>query len=74
MFTGQSLAQWFEQFRMVIERPVPQEVNIVNEDDRERTVWWKCKKWASAIIERIFERFHDFSFYRNIQFRLNFII
>uniref|UniRef100_A0AAF5PKN2 Importin-7/11-like TPR repeats domain-containing protein n=1 Tax=Wuchereria bancrofti TaxID=6293 RepID=A0AAF5PKN2_WUCBA len=57
MFTGQSLAQWLEQFRLIIGRTVPEEVNTVDEDDRERTVWWKCKKWASAIVERIFERY-----------------
>ncbi|VDN89257.1 unnamed protein product [Brugia pahangi] len=57
MFTGQSLAQWLEQFRLIIGRAVPEEVNTVDEDDRERTVWWKCKKWASAIVERIFERY-----------------
>ncbi|EJD73694.1 importin-beta domain-containing protein, variant [Loa loa] len=57
MFTGQSLTQWLEQFRLIIGRTVPEEVNTVDEDDRERTVWWKCKKWASAIVERIFERY-----------------
>lgn len=56
MFTGQSLTQWLEQFRLIIGRAVPEEVNTVDEGDRERTVWWKCKKWASAIVERIFER------------------
>ncbi|VDO11392.1 unnamed protein product [Brugia timori] len=60
MFTGQSLAQWLEQFRLIIGRAVPEEVNTVDEDDRERTVWWKCKKWASAIVERIFESFSYF--------------
>ncbi|VBB27537.1 unnamed protein product [Acanthocheilonema viteae] len=57
MFTSQSLTQWLEQFRLIIGRAVPEEVNTVDEDDRERTVWWKCKKWASAIVERIFERY-----------------
>ncbi|MCP9263055.1 Importin-7 [Dirofilaria immitis] len=57
MFTGQSLTQWLEQFRLIIERAVPEEVNTVDEDDRERTVWWKCKKWASAIVGRIFEKY-----------------
>ncbi|VDK75468.1 unnamed protein product [Litomosoides sigmodontis] len=57
MFTSQSLTEWLEQFRLIIGRPVPEEVNTVDEDDRERTVWWKCKKWASAIVERIFERY-----------------
>ncbi|VDN05338.1 unnamed protein product [Thelazia callipaeda] len=57
MFDGQSLSQWLEQFRFIIERSVPEEVNAIDEDDRERTVWWKCKKWASAIVERMFERY-----------------
>uniref|UniRef100_A0A915Q402 Importin N-terminal domain-containing protein n=1 Tax=Setaria digitata TaxID=48799 RepID=A0A915Q402_9BILA len=57
MFTVQSLTQWLEQFRLIIGRTVPEEVNTIDKDDRERTVWWKCKKWASAIVERIFERY-----------------
>lgn len=64
MFTGQSLAQWLEQFRLIIGRGVPKEVNAIDEDDRERTVWWKCKKWASAVVERIFERSFVFSIFR----------
>ncbi|KHN74638.1 Importin-7 [Toxocara canis] len=57
MLDMNALGQWLEQLRIVIERPVPAEVNAVEEDDRQRTVWWKCKKWASATTQRIFERY-----------------
>uniref|UniRef100_A0A915AS39 Importin N-terminal domain-containing protein n=1 Tax=Parascaris univalens TaxID=6257 RepID=A0A915AS39_PARUN len=57
MLDMNALGQWMEQLRIVIERRVPPEVNAVEEDDRQRTVWWKCKKWASATTQRIFERY-----------------
>ncbi|VDK43500.1 unnamed protein product [Anisakis simplex] len=57
MMDMNALGQWLEQLRIVIERPVPAEVNNIDEDDRQRTVWWKCKKWASATTHRIFERY-----------------
>lgn len=35
---------------------VCQETLEVDEDDRPELAWWKCKKWASRIITRLFER------------------
>lgn len=57
MFESNSLTLWLDYFRMIIERPVPSEVDTIDREDRERTVWWKCKKWACAIVERIFDRY-----------------
>ena len=56
MININSMMQWLEQLRVVVERSVPDEVNALEEEDRQRTVWWKCKKWASATAQRVFER------------------
>ncbi|CAI4226281.1 unnamed protein product [Auanema sp. JU1783] len=53
-----SLDAWIEACKEVLVRPVPDEVNsIEDEEERAYTVWWKCKKWAAKIIERIYERY-----------------
>lgn len=57
MLDMNTLGQWLEQMRIVIERPVAEEVNKLDVEDRPTTVWWKCKKWASATTHRIFERY-----------------
>ncbi|VDM74494.1 unnamed protein product [Strongylus vulgaris] len=31
--------------------------SIEDRDERAHTVWWKCKKWAAKILERIFDRY-----------------
>ncbi|VDN58588.1 unnamed protein product [Dracunculus medinensis] len=41
MFSMETLGMWFEQLRLVVERPVPVELENIDEDDRPRTVWWK---------------------------------
>lgn len=56
MIDVNSMMQWLEQLRIVVQRTVPEEVNTIPEDDRPRTVWWKCKKWASSTAQRVFER------------------
>lgn len=62
----ETLGMWFEQLRLVVERPVPVELENIDEDDRPRTVWWKCKKWSSITLHRIFERQFLHIFFRFI--------
>lgn len=50
-------SQWLEIITQVVDRPVPPEANAVDEDERPDTPWWKCKKWATKILYRIFERY-----------------
>lgn len=57
IFDSNSFTVWLNYFRAVIERPVPPEVESIDMEDRPATVWWKCKKWASSIVMRIFERY-----------------
>ncbi|XP_075546837.1 importin-7 msk [Dermacentor variabilis] len=49
--------QWMELLRIVLDRPVPDVANQVDEDERPELPWWKCKKWAFHIVTRVFERY-----------------
>uniref|UniRef100_A0A183BZY4 Importin N-terminal domain-containing protein n=1 Tax=Globodera pallida TaxID=36090 RepID=A0A183BZY4_GLOPA len=49
--------KWFHLFLAIITREVPSECDALPEDERAKTVWWKCKKWALKIIQRVFERY-----------------
>ncbi|KAJ6660017.1 hypothetical protein lerEdw1_018215 [Lerista edwardsae] len=57
LVNNQTMTQWMEIFRTVIDRNVPAETLQIDEDDRPDLVWWKCKKWALRIVARLFERF-----------------
>uniref|UniRef100_A0A1I8BG76 Importin N-terminal domain-containing protein n=1 Tax=Meloidogyne hapla TaxID=6305 RepID=A0A1I8BG76_MELHA len=50
-------SQWLKLFIDIILRPTPIECESVPEDEREGTIWWKCKKWAMKIVQRVFERY-----------------
>lgn len=41
----------------IVDRMVPPEANAVDDDEKPDTPWWKCKKWATKILFRIFERY-----------------
>ncbi|XP_077196070.1 importin-8 isoform X2 [Paroedura picta] len=57
LVNNQTMTQWMEIFRTVIDRNVPAETLQIDEDDRPELVWWKCKKWALRIVTRLFERY-----------------
>ncbi|XP_060632748.2 importin-8 isoform X2 [Anolis sagrei] len=57
LMNNQTMTQWMEIFRSVIDRSVPPETLQIDEDDRPELVWWKCKKWALRIVARLFERY-----------------
>lgn len=50
-------SQWLKLFIDIILKPTPVECEAVPIDEREGTIWWKCKKWSMKIIQRVFERF-----------------
>ncbi|KAL3110544.1 hypothetical protein niasHT_020015 [Heterodera trifolii] len=50
-------SKWLHLLLAILEREVPNECNTLPEDERAETLWWKCKKWAIKIIQRIFERY-----------------
>uniref|UniRef100_A0A1I8A6K9 Importin N-terminal domain-containing protein n=1 Tax=Steinernema glaseri TaxID=37863 RepID=A0A1I8A6K9_9BILA len=57
MFNIDSFNHWVEIFRRIIERPVPAEVDQLDDAEKTETVWWKCKKWALKIMNRIFDKY-----------------
>nr|SZF06517.1 importin-7 isoform X1 [Psoroptes ovis] len=57
LFTEEFFTQWMEIIRQVLDRPVPNEVNNFDIEERYELPWYKSKKWALHIIVRIFERY-----------------
>ncbi|XP_014261678.1 importin-7 isoform X2 [Cimex lectularius] len=57
LITREMFAQWMEILRQIIDRPVPEQTLLIDEDERPDLPWWKCKKWALHIIHRMFERY-----------------
>lgn len=49
---------WINFCKNVLVRPCPPEIDAIeDEDERAHMVWWKCKKWAAKILDRVFERY-----------------
>nr|CAD7399981.1 unnamed protein product [Timema poppensis] len=62
LISREVFSQWMEVVRAVADRPVPEQTNTVDEEDRVDLPWWKCKKWALHILYRMFESVsHAFS-------------
>lgn len=59
LISKQVFSQWMDVVRQVADRPVPPETNNpdLDEDERAELPWWKCKKWALHILQRMFERY-----------------
>jgi len=57
LLTNDVFTQWMELFRRIVERPIPEEVNQIDIDDRAQNCHWKCKKWALHILSRVFDRY-----------------
>ncbi|XP_063236920.1 importin-7 [Bacillus rossius redtenbacheri] len=57
LISREVFSQWMEIARIVADRPVPEQTNAVDEEDRMFLPWWKCKKWALHILYRMFERY-----------------
>lgn len=55
--TKEVFTQWMELIRQIVDRPVPEQTNQIDEDDRPELAWWKVKKWAVHILARTFERY-----------------
>ncbi|KAH3857509.1 hypothetical protein DPMN_100118, partial [Dreissena polymorpha] len=53
----ETFTHWMELIRQIIDRPVPEQTNQVDIDDRPELPWWKTKKWAVHILSRTFERY-----------------
>ncbi|KAI0769096.1 ARM repeat-containing protein [Trametes elegans] len=55
--SAESLVPWGRLLFQVVNIQVPKEAVEEDEDERERSEWWKAKKWAYKILGRLFHRF-----------------
>ncbi|KAL5007680.1 hypothetical protein ScPMuIL_016486 [Solemya velum] len=55
--TKEVFTEWMELIRQIVDRPVPEATNQIDEDERAELAWWKVKKWAVHILARTFERY-----------------
>jgi importin-7 len=54
--SGESLVPWGRLLFQVLNLRIPTDAVPADEEDRERSEWWKAKKWACAILGRLFHR------------------
>jgi importin-7 len=52
----ENLVPWGRLLFTVVQMQIPPEVVPLDEDEREKSEWWKAKKWAYAILCRLFNR------------------
>ena len=52
-----SLVPWGRLLFQVVNLQIPKEAVPEDEEERERSEWWKAKKWAYGILGRLFNRF-----------------
>ena len=57
--SNESLVPWGGLLFQVVNLQIPQDAVPEDEDSRERCEWWKAKKWAYAILGRLYRRFGD---------------
>ncbi|KAJ7274060.1 armadillo-type protein [Mycena rebaudengoi] len=55
--SAESLVPWGQLLFAVVNLQIPKEVVPADEDDRERSEWWRAKKWAYSTLGRLFHRF-----------------
>jgi importin-7 len=55
--SAESLVPWGRLLFQVVNLQIPAEVVPQDEESRERSEWWKAKKWAYATLGRLFHRF-----------------
>ncbi|KAJ1357615.1 importin-7 [Parelaphostrongylus tenuis] len=49
---------WIKFAIDVLDRNCPEELSTIkDEEERSRTVWWKCKKWAAKLLDRFSYRY-----------------
>jgi importin-7 len=54
--SAESLVPWGRLLFQVVNLRVPNEIVPADEEERERSEWWKAKKWAYATLGRLFHR------------------
>ncbi|RXW25385.1 hypothetical protein EST38_g469 [Candolleomyces aberdarensis] len=55
--SAESIVPWGKLFFAIVNLQLPAESTPADEEGRERSEWWRTKKWAYAILGRLFHRF-----------------
>ncbi|KAF8500772.1 armadillo-type protein [Russula emetica] len=55
--SAESLVPWGRLLFQVLNLRIPADAVPADEEERERSEWWKAKKWACGILGRLFHRF-----------------
>ncbi|KAJ7642370.1 armadillo-type protein [Mycena polygramma] len=55
--TWQSLVPWGQLLLGIVKLEIPADVVPGDEEERERSEWWKVKKWAYRVLGWLFRRF-----------------
>jgi importin-7 len=55
--SAESLVPWGRLLFQVVNLQIPKEALPEDEEERERSEWWKAKKWACNTLGRLFHRF-----------------
>jgi importin-7 len=55
--SAESLVPWGRLLFQVLDLRIPADAVPVDEEERERSEWWKAKKWACGILGRLFHRY-----------------
>lgn len=54
--SAESLVPWGRLLFQVVNLQIPLEIVPADEEERERSEWWKAKKWAYSTLGRLFHR------------------
>ncbi|KAL0564749.1 Nonsense-mediated mRNA decay protein 5 [Marasmius crinis-equi] len=55
--SAESLISWGQLLLALVNLDIPEEAVPEDEDERERSEWWKVKKWTFATLGRLFHKF-----------------
>ncbi|KAJ7604447.1 armadillo-type protein [Mycena polygramma] len=55
--TWQSLVPWGQLLLGIVKLDIPSNILPADEEERERSEWWKVKKWAYRVLGWLFRRF-----------------
>lgn len=55
MISFKEFGEWLHLFLSIIMKKIPEEI-FDQKNEAEDSIYWKCKKWAMKIINRVFER------------------
>jgi hypothetical protein len=57
VLNNDAMRNWIESCNLILQTPIPAYADQVDNDEKPDLSWWKVKKWALRILNRIFERY-----------------